>query len=105
VLGVFLFGLFVARAPRACGVTGLLISPAAYGALMFLAPELAFLRRMAISFLGVMAVLGLMTLLRPLPAPVQMPAPGKIDLTHSRGAAMAGVVVIGVTIGLYVLFW
>jgi len=105
VLGVFIFGLFVPRAPRACGVTGLLISPAAYGALMFLTPELAFLHRMAISFLGVMAVLAVMTMLRPLPAPVQMPAPGKIDLTHSRGAAVAGVLVILVTLGLYVLFW
>jgi SSS family solute:Na+ symporter len=105
VLGVFLFGLFVPRAPRACGIVGLLISPAVYGILMWLTPELAFLHRMTIAFVGVLVVLGLMTALRPLPAPVQMPEPGKIDLTPSRGAAIAGIGVILVTIALYAYFW
>ena len=104
VLGVFLFGLFIHRAPRECGVVGLLVSPAMYAALMLLAPELAFLHRMAIAFLCVMAVLAAMTLVRPLPAPVAMPTQDKMDLRTSRGAVLAGLLVVAVTLVLYAIF-
>ncbi len=105
ILAVFLYGLFVKRSPRACGVMGLLLSPLAYGLLMFLAPQVAFLDRMAIAFFAVVIVLGIMTAARPLPEPVVMPSEAKLDLSESRGAKLAGIGVVVATVALYVIFW
>jgi solute:Na+ symporter, SSS family len=101
---VFLFGLFVKRAPRICGVVGLLLSPVVYGNLKLAAPETAFPNRMAITFACVLVALGLLTLLRPLEKPIEMPANTKIVLESSRGAKIFGVVVILVTLALYAYF-
>jgi SSS family solute:Na+ symporter len=110
VLAVFIFGLFIHRAPRACGVMGLLISPAAYGFLKWVGPEwglpeIAFLDRMAISFATVLIVLGTMTVLRPLPEPVTLPVQTKIALDSSAGAKFWGVVVVIATLALYWVFF
>jgi SSS family solute:Na+ symporter len=105
VLGVFIYGLFVPKAPRACGVVGLLLSPIVYGSLKLLTPEMAFLDRMALTFLGVLVVLGLLTWARPLPEPVRLPQPERIELLPSSGAKRWGLVVVLVTLGLYILFW
>ena len=105
VLGVFLFGLFVKRAPRICGVVGLLLNPVVYGALLVVVPEWAFLNRMAITFASVLLAIGLLTLLHPLRQPIEIPVNTKIALESSRGAKVFGVVVILVTLTLYAIFW
>jgi SSS family solute:Na+ symporter len=110
VLAVFLFGLFVTRAPRICGIVGLLISPPVYAFLKWGLPpmgfgEIAFLDRMAITFGGVLAVLGLLTLVAPLKQPVVLPEQSGISVEHSSGAKVWGIVVIVVTLALYWVFW
>jgi SSS family solute:Na+ symporter len=110
VLAVFIFGLFVHRAPRACGVMGLLISPAAYAALKWGAPlwglpEIAFLDRMAISFGTVLVVLTAMTIFSPLREPVTLPEQSKIALEGSSGAKFWGILVIIATAALYWVFF
>ncbi|MHC4355330.1 MAG: sodium:solute symporter family transporter, partial [Planctomycetota bacterium] len=45
VLTIFLFGLFVKRTPRYCGVLGLILSPIIYGILFFGWSDMAFLNR------------------------------------------------------------
>lgn len=106
ILAIFLFGLFVRKAPRFCGWLGLLLSPAIYALLKWvLLPNLAFLDRMALTFLGVVVSLALSTLLAPLPQPVKMPVNEKMDLTTSKGAKTIGIIVVIVTFALYVIFW
>jgi SSS family solute:Na+ symporter len=105
VLAVFIFGLFVHRAPRACGIVGLLACPIVYGALKLFAPDIAFLNRMAITFGATLAVLALMTLARPLATPVTLPEQTKIELTGSSGAKFWGGVVVVATIVLYAIFF
>lgn len=105
ILAVFLFGFFVKRAPRACAVVGLLLSPAVYGGLKLALPGLAFLDRIAITFFVVLVVLGLMTLARPLAEPVKLPEQSKIAMTTSGGAKLAGVLVVLATLVLYAIFW
>ena len=104
VLAIFVFGMFVGRAPRSCGTVGLLLSPIAYGILKLALPELAFLDRMAITFFSILLVMGLMTVARPLPEPVTLPKAGNLDLTPSRTAQVFGVVIILATAGLYIFF-
>jgi SSS family solute:Na+ symporter len=105
IMGVFIFGLFVKRAPRSCAVVGLVLSPVVYGVLKLAIPGIAFLDRIAISFFVVLVVLGMMTLRRPLADPVKMPEQSRIELTSSRGAKLAGVAVILATLALYAIFW
>jgi SSS family solute:Na+ symporter len=105
ILGVFIFGVFVKRAPRSCGVMGLVLSPVVYGILKLVAPDMAFLDRMAITFFGVLVVLGALTLVRPLAEPVRMPVQDKIALESSAGAKFWGLVVVAATLVLYAVFW
>jgi SSS family solute:Na+ symporter len=105
ILAVFLFGFFVKRANRWSGAVGLLVCPVVFGVLKMALPSLAFLDRMAVAFFIVLAILTTMTLLRPRQeADVQEAAPD-IQLTSSKGAAVAGAVVIAATLGLYAMFW
>lgn len=105
VLAIFLFGLLVHRAPRSVGTVGLLLNPVLYGTLKFMAPQIAFLDRMAICFAIVLAVLAIMTKLNPLDEPVELPTNEAIDLTSSAGAKFWGGVVVALTLALYAVFF
>lgn len=105
VLAVFVFGLGVKRAPRICGIVGLLLTPVLYGGLKVLLPNLAFLDRMALVFFAELAVMGVLTLIRPLPEPITLPRTDKIELTSSRGALTAGIAVVAATLVLYAVFF
>jgi SSS family solute:Na+ symporter len=104
VLAVFAFGLAVRRAPRICGIVGLVTNIIAYSVLKFTAPSIQFLNRMAICFVLVLIVMSLITLVRPLAQPMQFEQKTSIDLKTSNGAKIAGIVVVIITLILYVLF-
>jgi SSS family solute:Na+ symporter len=105
ILAIFLFGVLVHRAPRSCGTVGLIINPLLYGALKIFAPNIAFLNRMAICFAVILAVLTLMTLLRPLPQPVTLPVNETMDMRSDPRTKIFGAAVVLLTLILYVIFW
>ncbi|MBM3858679.1 MAG: sodium/solute symporter [Verrucomicrobia bacterium] len=108
ILAIFLFGLLVHRAPRMVGTVGLILNPILYGAFKWFVPgvkEWAFLDRMALCFGIILVVLTIITLLRPLPKPVELPVNPAMDITASKGAKRFGLVVVGLTIALYAIFW
>ena len=110
MLAVFIFGLFIHRAPRACGWVGLLICPVVYGLLKWVwpafgLPEMAFLDRMAITFAVALIVLGLMTVVSPLKEPVTLPEQTKIAMHSSGGAKFCGAIVVLATLALYWYFF
>jgi SSS family solute:Na+ symporter len=105
ILAVFVFGLLVHKAPAACGVVGLVVNPIVYGLLKVVAPSLAFLDRMAVCFFVVLGLMAVITWLKPLEKPVELPTTTRIQLESSPGAKTAGIVVVGVTLILYGIFW
>jgi len=105
ILAIFVFGLLVHRAPRVCGTIGLLLNPVLYGALKVAAPQIAFLDRMAICFAAVLAVLGAVTLLKPMPKPVDLPVNASMDMRVDRGTKVFGGLVVALTLLLYVVYW
>jgi len=105
ILAVFVFGFIVRKAPPATGVVGLILNPIMYFILAQAFPKLAFLDRMSLSFFAVLAVMGIMTLIKPLKEPVKLPIKADIDLRSSAAAKAFGLVVVAVTIGLYIIFW
>ncbi|MCA8949164.1 MAG: sodium/solute symporter [Planctomycetes bacterium] len=105
ILAVFVFGLFVPRAPTFCGVLGLLLNPLVYWLLMFVLPEFAFLDRMAVSFGCVLALMGGLTLLFPRTSPLPPRPTPSIDLVSCGVAKTVGTAVVVVTLILYAVFW
>jgi solute:Na+ symporter, SSS family len=105
VLTIFLFGLFVKRTPRYCGVLGLVLSPIIYGILFFGWGEMAFLNRMAITVGLIALVLLIVTLVRPMTETIKLPEQTKIQLNWSKGSIYFGVFVTLLTITLYIIFW
>ncbi|TPV97224.1 MAG: sodium/solute symporter [Myxococcales bacterium FL481] len=105
ILAIFLFGLLVPKAPRMVGTVGLILNPILYGTLKLAAPSVAFLDRMAICFFIVVAVLTTLTILRPLAQPVTLPVNEQMNMASPKAVRVAGVVVVGLTAVLYVVFW
>ncbi|MEL7485134.1 MAG: transporter, partial [Planctomycetota bacterium] len=117
ILTIFLFGLFVPRAPRLAGTVGLVLSPVIYGGLFlvtmntdFEPGSLAnllidpFLNRMAITIIVISTVLMVMTIVKPLPEAVQLPVQEGMEIKGSKGAKLVGIGVVLATIGLYIVF-
>jgi len=105
ILAVFVFGLVVKKVPGFAGVVGLLANPLIYGVLKITVPSLAFLDRMALSFAGLLIVMAILTAIKPLPTPKDLPHNTEIDLRSSATAKLFGAVVVALTIALYVIFW
>jgi len=105
VLTIFLFGLFVKRTPRYCGVLGLILSPIIYGILFFGWSDMAFLNRMGITVGAIVAILLLVTLIKPMKERITLPVQTKIELNWSKGSVYFGLLVTLLTIVLYIIFW
>jgi SSS family solute:Na+ symporter len=105
ILAVFLFGFFVKRANRWAGAAGLLVCPVVFGLLKVAVPSIAFLDRMAIAFFIVLAILTVMTLVRPKTDEDTLEKAPGIELIPAPGAKLAGGLVVVATLSLYVIFW
>ncbi len=107
ILGIFLFGVLVHKAPRMCGTVGILLNVFLYGALKYLpyTANIAFLNRMAICFGAVLAVLTVLTLIAPLKKPVELPVNEKMDMKTTNDVKIWGACVVVLTLVLYAIFW
>jgi len=105
ILAVFVFGLLIKKAPPISGVVGLIINPILYFILAKTFPSLAFLDRMAFSFFCVLAVMAVITIIKPLKEPVKLPVNPDMNLESSQIAKVMGIIVVALTIGLYIFFW
>jgi solute:Na+ symporter, SSS family len=114
ILSIFAYGLIFRRAPRMCGVAGLLVNIACYGGLWYLSEKTMvfegidflnnFLNWMAISFFLCILVMTVMTIASPLKQPIEFESRTQLDLTSSRGALTAGILCVLLTLALYVVF-
>jgi len=109
ILAVFVFGLLVRKAPPIAGVVGLLTNIVTYGGMYLMGrykmgPEIQFLNRMAICFALCLLVMYIITMMKPLAQPIEFKTESKLNLTSSKGAKIAGILVVVITLTLYVLF-
>ena len=106
ILAAFVFGMVFKKSPPSAGVTALVASPVIYGILFFTAKNIAFLNRMAVTFAIILAVMALITILKPLDKPKVMPVrEGFEDIALVKSVKYIGIVVIAVTLVLYAIFW
>jgi SSS family solute:Na+ symporter len=105
VLAAFLFGLLVKKAPPITGVVALLLNLVIYAFLLIQFNEIAFLNRMAISFVIVIITMTVITIVKPLPKPVVMPVRENFDMAPTRSIKWFGGFVVIATLILYAIFW
>ncbi|MGB1127737.1 MAG: sodium:solute symporter family transporter [Opitutales bacterium] len=117
ILAVFIFGFFSPKTPRYFGAVGIGLNVLAYGAFKWAigpwlvsngwwyAEQIAFLDRMAICFFIVLLAGLILTLVKPMQDPVEMPVNDQIALESSQGAKICGIAVVVATIALYAVFW
>lgn len=109
VLVVFLYGLISKKIPGFAGGLAILLSPIIYGGLKVIpcpfCNQMNFLNQMALTFGILWVIMILINFLFPLKEAKVLPSKSEMDLTPSRGAAVAGIVVVLLTIGLYIYFW
>ena len=105
IVAVFMFGLIFRGAPSLAATVAMIMGVSIYAILLMQLPDVAFLNHMGITFVVQLAVMGIITILKPLPQPVTFKTTSNIDLRPSRTAKSLGVVVIILTIILYIIFW
>ena len=105
ILAAFVFGFIVKRAPESAGITALLFCVPVYGLLHWQFDSIAFLNRMAITFIIVILAMAAITYLYPLKEPKNIQVKNDFDLRPSRLViVLGGCVIFGVMI-IYAVFW
>ncbi len=104
ILAAFAFGFVVKKAPRICGAVSLLVNIVGYSLLKVAVPDLNFLNRMAVCFGLCIVTMTIIRLIRPMAEPIKFEATTDLDLKSSKGAFIAGMIVIVLTLILYVIF-
>ncbi|MBL7016312.1 MAG: sodium/solute symporter [Kiritimatiellales bacterium] len=106
ILAVFIYGLISRKSARWIGVVGLFANPVFYHVLVkeWLFPEVHFLYSMSYSLLAVLALMTVLGLIFR-GEKVDFAHNTTMDLTSSKGALIAGLVVCAATVALYIIFW
>ena len=105
ILAAFVFGFIVKKAPPAAGVSALLVCVPVYGFLQWQFSEIAYLNRMAMTFVLIIILMGLITLWKPLKAPVVMPVRQDIDMRPAPLVLWLGGAVIAGVVAFFLIFW
>jgi solute:Na+ symporter, SSS family len=105
ILAAFVFALAIKRTPAIAGIIALVLSPLCYGILLVFFSDIAFLNRMAITFFVIIASMGVLTIVRPLSKPVELPVRKDFDMRPTKSVLWLGIAVIFTTISLYIIFW
>jgi len=105
VVAAFLFGMIVKNAPGAAGVAALISGPIIYGLFQKFTVELHFLIQVAITFLLVLMIMGLITFCKPLDKPRELPVRKDIEIRTMPEVKLAGGLVLAAVVAFYIIFW
>jgi uncharacterized sodium:solute symporter family permease YidK len=105
VVAAFLFGMMVTKAPGAAGVAALICGPVIYGMFRKFAPDVHFLIEVAITFQLLLMIMGLITFIKPLDKPRELPVREGVEVRTAPDVKLAGAVVIGAVAVFYIVFW
>jgi SSS family solute:Na+ symporter len=105
IVAAFVLGMVSPRTPPVAAKAAMLLGLPIYGLLLWRLPQIAFLHHMAITFILLVVVMGVLTLRHPLPGPVTFPSRGGIALEPARHARWHGGLIIALVAALYLYFW
>lgn len=105
ILAAFVFGFAVKKAPPMAGVAALLLSAPVYGWLQWQWGEVAYLHRMSLTFVLLVAVMGVITWWAPLAEPRRLPVRPGFEMKTSASVKWAGALVILGVGAFFLAFW
>ncbi len=105
VVAAFLFGMVVPKAPGMAGVAALVSGPIIYGLFQRFSQDLHFLIQVALSFVLVLAIMGVITFLKPLAEPKVLPVREGVEVKTAPVVKLVGAVVLAAVAVFYVIFW
>ena len=104
ILAAFVFGFVVKKAPPLSGVVALLASAPIYGFLHWKLAHVAYLNRMAITFAAVLLLMALITAVKPLSQPREMPVREDFDTRPDPLVVGLGIAVILLVLVFFIVF-
>jgi SSS family solute:Na+ symporter len=105
IVAVFLFGLLWTKPPARAAIWTMLLSAPIYGLLLWTLPDVAFLHHQFITFTALAIFMTVYTFAAPLTVPRSLPVRADIVLASSPSIRVLGVILIGATAALYLIFW
>ncbi|MBL9138225.1 MAG: sodium/solute symporter [Verrucomicrobiales bacterium] len=105
ILAAFVFGFAVRRAPPSAGVTALVASAPVYGVLQYFWGDIAYLHRMSLTLVILIAVMALITWNAPLKEPRSLPVRTGFDMRPSASVKWAAALVLGGVALYFVVFF
>ncbi|UCD48890.1 MAG: solute:sodium symporter family transporter [Phycisphaerales bacterium] len=105
VVAAFLFGMMVPTAPAATGVAALVSGPILYGLFQWRCERLHFLIQVALTFAIVLAIMALITFVKPLEEPRVLPVREGVDTKTTPEVKIVGALVLAAVAAFYVIFW
>jgi len=105
ILAVFIYGLINRTSGKWAGVIGIVANAFIYHYMLKAHPDMHFLHAMSVCLGVVLVILTVYGLIFKSEKKVEFESNTTMDLTPSKGAFVAGLVVCLVTVGLYVVFW
>lgn len=104
VVGVFLLGFVLKRAPGSAGVAGLITGPVAYWFLQSYT-KIHFLIQGLLAFIIVALIMTAITLAKPLDKPKELPVREDMNVKTEPVVKIIGAVVILAVAVFYIIFW
>jgi SSS family solute:Na+ symporter len=104
ILAAFVFGFAVKKTPPAAGVAALVVSAPLYGLLQWQWGDVPYLHRMLVTFASLVALMGVITALRPLQVPRTLPVREELDMESSAVVVVWGALLIGAVAAYYLVF-
>mgnify|MGYP001065614645 CR=1 FL=1 len=105
ILAVFIYGLLNRTGGKWAGVIGIVVNAGIYHFMLVKYSDMHFLYSMSVCLGVVLAVLFVYGLIFKTDEKVVFASNTTMDLTPSKGAMYAGIVVCALTVALYVIFW
>jgi SSS family solute:Na+ symporter len=104
ILAVFLFGFAIRTTPPIAANAALIASAPIYGLLQWQMGDVPYLHRMLITFFVILGIMAVLTWLKPLRQPKEMPVNVKMDMARSPWVAIFGLLVVLAVAAFFVLF-
>jgi SSS family solute:Na+ symporter len=104
ILAVFLFGFAIRTTPPIAANAALLTSAPIYGLLQWQMGDVPYLHRMLITFLVIILIMAVFTVLKPLKQPKEMPVNVQMDMARSPLVALFGLLVVLAVAAFFILF-
>ena len=105
VVAAFLFGMIFERTPPSAGVAALVSGPFIYGFFQLFTPDIHFLIQVFVTFLLVVGIMAVITLVRPMAEPKALPIRKDLDLKSEPFVKVLGAVVIMAVVAFVLIFW